>query len=426
MRSSLHLSQAVGLCVVALCAVTTRAVADDPDPDPDKAISIDDVDEDDRDHLFLRLGKSRDYLGTERHRIIDQIEAAIPSLYEPIRPFHGYTLPPGAWRVGLRTTFGHNPSDYGTDDFYSKFFEDVDVDFVRTELDIFHGFELGGIRDLTARLTIPHKTTRLEGDGHPFRIDSLVTSMDGTSDGLGDIKFTLKKKWVDQANGPLTFATMLGVIFPTAQDDEQLSSAQTLFVNGTPMAVSNRVPGNPALDIFSRKAGDQLFPRIAQPGNGSWGVRLGFGATRQFERSALHAGLVFDSLSDNDGITPGDELRYGVSYVIPPFASDHITLDLSVFGRWKGDEEFPGLIMHPVRDPATGGPIIDPATGMPQPFTTARPDFKHGNVLFASPALVYTPSPGVRLFVAPAFRIAEPRRGPSPEWLVTVGATFTF
>lgn len=389
------------------------------------APSLQAIAQDDREYQFLKLGQDKDYLRAERWRIINQIEQAIPPLYEPVRPFHGYTLPPGTFRVGLSTTIGRNPGDFGTDKFYSLFFNKVKVDFLTVDLDLFYGFEIGPIHDMTLRLNVPYKFLRHSGTGHPFRIDPMVMTMEGAGNGVGDISLTLKKKWLDQGNYLVTFSTFLGVIFPTAQDDQEFNASQTVFVNGVPMAVSANIPGNPAIDIFGRKPGDRLFPRIAQPGNGSWGARVGFGVTRQFERSALHAGAIFDILADNDGITPGNELKYGLSYVFPPLASDYLTIDLSLFGRWRGDEEFPGTIVHPERDPATGGPIMD-ANGNVVLFTTKRPDFKHGNVTFVSPSLIFIPVPNARIFISPAFRIVEPDTGPSPQWTVTGGITYTF
>lgn len=415
-RLALH---AAGLA--AVLTLHSPLAAQEPQEELDPYPSIDEIEDDEMDLRFLQIGQDRDYLRSERWRIVDQIEQAIPPLYEPVRPFHGYTLPPGAWRVGLSTTIAHNPGDFGRDSFYSLFFDDVEVDTQRTDLNISYGFETGGLRDMVLNLGIPYKFTRLNGTGHPWRIDNFEMTMDGSGEGLGDITLTLKKKWIDQANAPLNFATMTGLIFPTADDSQRFNSSQTLSVDGMsqPMA--------PPLDIFGTEPGETLLPRSLQPGNGAWGVRLGFGTTRQLERSALHGGAVFDYLFDTtDDITPGHELRYGLSYVIPPFESDHLTLDLALFGFWKGDEEFPGQVTHPVRDPGTGGPIIDPGTGMPLMVTTDRPDFEHGNATFFSPSLVFVPAPGVRFIFSPAVRVIEPNKGPSPQWMATFGFTYTF
>ncbi|MFQ5748147.1 MAG: hypothetical protein ACE5H3_01665 [Planctomycetota bacterium] len=391
-----------------------QAQEQDGEPYP----SFKDLSKEESAYEFLRLGQDKDYLKAERWRIIDQIESAIPPLYEPVRPFHGYTLPPGAWRVSTRTTLGRNPGDFGRDDFYSLFFNKVTVEFIKVHLNVLYGFEAGGVSDMVVNVDIPYNFTQISGTGHPWRLRPFNMTMDGAGNGLGDISIVLKKKWLDQGNEPVNFATMLGVILPTAQDNQQFNASQALTVGGVPMPA-------PKLNIFSRRPGGLLLPKSAQPGNGVWGLRVGFGATRQFERSAVHLGAAYDLLAKDDGITPGDELRYGASFVLPPTAGDRFTFDLSVFGFWKGDEKFPGTVTHPVRNPATGGPKVNGA-GMPVMVTTARPEFKHGNVTFVSPSLVFIPSPDTRLFISPAFRILEPLQGPSPRWMLTIGATFTF
>ncbi|MBI4613745.1 MAG: transporter [Planctomycetes bacterium] len=416
----LRTTLAVAACVF-LPAGPARAQEEEQRPP-----SYRDIPAEDEQYRFLRLGESKDYLETERKRIVDQIEQAIPPLYEPVRPFHGYTLPPGAWRVALSTSFTRNPGDFGTDDDYALFFNKVEVDTLAADLSLQYGFELGPVKDLTLDLSVPFKMQRTTGTGHPFRIKPMEMTMEGSARGLGDVSLTLKKKWFDQGNLPFTFSTMLGAIFPTADDDEEFNNSQTIFINGVPvMPVSGNVAGNPSIDVFSRNFGERLFPRKGQPGNGSWGARFGVGLTRQFDRSALHGGAIFDLLAKNDGITPGHELKYGISYVFPPTPSDQFSIDLSLFGLWKGNEKFPGLITHPIRDVATGGPVMDAAGNMLL-FTTKRPDFKHGNATFASPSLIFIPSPNTRIFISPAYRIIEPRRGPSPEWMITAGITFTF
>ena len=134
---------------------------------------------------------------------------------------------------------------------------------------------------------------------------------------------------------------------------------------------------------------------------------------------------MLDILAENHGITPGNEFKYGVSYTFPPLANDRFAIDLSVFGRWKGSEKFPGTIMHPERDPATGGPIMD-ADGNMMMFVTPRPDFEHGNATFVSPTFVLISSPNLRLILSPAIRVLQPGQGPSPRWQFSAGQTFTF
>lgn len=394
-------------------------------PDTLRPPSIRDSTLDPMDYRFLRLGVGRDYLGTERRRVVDQMEQAIPPLYEPRTPLHGYTLPPGAWRIGVAATVARNPGDFGSDGFYSLFFNNVSMDVTTVDLDILHGFEVAGIRDLVLRVNLPFRTVRATGTGHPFRIDPMVMTMEGAASGIGDLSVTVKKKWMDQGNGPVTFSTMLGAIIPTAENHEQFNASQTVTMGGMPIAVTAASPMDPIINVFGRTPTDRFLPRSAQPGNGSWGARIGVGLTRQFARSALHAGAILDLLARNDGITPGHELRYGLSYVIPPLSNDYVTLDLAVNGLLKGDEKYPGMIMHMDRDPATGGPLMDGA-GNPIMVLTKRPNFAHGNMTFLSPSLIVIPSPNLRLFLTPSLRVLEPTQGPSPRWTVSLGQTFTF
>lgn len=407
-------------------ALKQKTEAPSAEPETPAAPTLKEAEPENADYLFLKLGAKKDYLKAERWRIIDQIEQAIPPLYEPVLPLHGYTLPPGAWRVGLGLTYGHNPGDFGRDKFYSLFFDHVKIDFLKVNLDVAYGFELGNIHDLTLQVNVPYSTQRTSGTGHAFRIDPMVMTMEGAARGLGDITVTLKKKWFDQANrSPVTFSTMLGLILPTGASNRQFNASQTVFMNGMAMPVSAFVPGNPLINIFGRTPGDRRFPDPGQPGHGSWGARFGFGATRQFQRSALHAGAIYDLLADNDGVRPGNELRYGVSYTLPPLSSDRLALDFAVFGLLKSDEHFPGLIMHPERDPASGMPIMD-AGGNLVMFLTPRPAFKHGNILFFSPSVILVPRPGTRLTLTPALRVSEPNQGPSPKWTLSTAITTTF
>lgn len=376
-------------------------------------------------YRFLKLGVAKDYLGVERGRIIDQLDQAIPPLYEPRTPFHGYTLPPGAWRVGVTATRGRNPGDFGRDDFYALFFNNVQVDFTTVDLDLLHGFEVAGIHDLVLRVNLPYKISRTAGTGHPFRIDPMTMTMEGSSEGFGDLSVTLKKKWLDQANGVATISTMVGMIVPTAEDNQTFNASQTVFMGGMATPVSADRPMDPTINLFGRATTDLLQPRSAQPGNGSWGGRLGFGLSRQFERSALHVGAMLDLLARNNGIKPGHELRYGLSFVVPPLRNDYLTLDLAVTGLLKGDEHFPGTVMHPERDPVTGGPVMD-ANGNIQMFVTPRPSFAHGNITFFSPSVILLPAPNFRLFINPTVRLLQPNQGPSPAWTFAVGQTITY
>lgn len=384
------------------------------------------VDRSKDEYSFMRLGVNADYLTAERHRIVEQIQQFIPPLYEPALPFHAYTLPPGTWRVKIASNVFNNNRDFGTDDFYSFFFSDVKVRNTVITHELSYGFEVpqwGSLgRDLVLNLELPYRRTTIRGTGHPFRINNIVMDMNADVEGLGDLTVTLKKKWLDQANYGFNLASVIGVITPTGHHREQFNAAQAMSMMGmAPML-------GPPIDVFSARPGERFVPNDAQPGRGAWGGRFGLMATRQFERSALHAGVVAQVYAKTDeDIVPGDELRFGGSYVFPLFPKkDILSLDFSVFGRAKRAEEFPGTITHPERDPATGGFIMDPVTMMPVMFTTARPNFEHGTVLFFQPSMIFTPTPQTRLIASPAFRILEPDKGPSPKFMISSSMEVTF
>ncbi len=362
-----------------------------------EAIDIREVPVDDEKYRFLSLGTKKDYLMAERFRIADQIESFIPPLYEPVRPFHAYTLPPGAWRISFSGKGFRNDGDFGRDSKYAKLFRHVNVRSFESNLSIQYGFEWPGFPDATLAVNVPFRSVDVSGAGHPFRLDPLGITMDGGGQGIGDVSVILKKKWLDQGNAGFNFATFTGLILPTGKDDLDFEGTPTMsmFGLGLPLPIP--------LNLFGRGFFDTNLPPGLQPGQGAFGFRVGAAITRQFDRGALHAGVIYDALMEDDGIEPGDELKYGVSYVFPPFESDTMAIDLSLFGRYKFDSEFRGFgIMG------------------------RREDFKNGHALFFSPSFILTPDPQFRVFVSPEIRILEPNRGPSPEWALMVGMTYTF
>lgn len=360
-------------------------------------VDIREVFEDDDKYLFLKLGTRKDYLRAERFRIADQIESFIPPLYEPVRPFHAYTLPPGAWRISLGARGFRNDGDFGRDGNYAKLFRHVNVRSFTSNLSVKYGFEWSGFPDATLAVDIPFRSVDISGKGHPFRIGALGITMDGGGQGVGDISVVLKKKWFDQGNRGFNFATFTGLILPTGKDDLEFKGSPTMSMLGIGLPLP--IP----LNLFGRGFFDKRLPPALQPGQGSLGFRVGAAVTRQFERGALHAGVIADLFMDTDGITPGDEIKYGVSYVFPPYDSDTVAIDLSIFGRFKADSKFRGFgIMG------------------------RREDFKNGNVVFFSPSVILTPNPQMRFFLTPEIRISEPNRGPSPEFAFKLGMTYTF
>ncbi len=374
------------------------------------------------DFRFLNLGVRKEYIAAERGRLIDQLHTMIPPLYEPaFSPFHGYTLPPRAFRVAIDTDRFINNHDFGRDKVYARFFDNVKVENQHVNVDFFYGLD----HNHTLRLNVPFRTTDISGTGKAFRIQPMVMTMNGKGFGIGDVQFMVKRKWFDQAYKPFNFATVFGVQFPTGKHDQRFSDAQTIFMNGMAIPVS-AAAGGPKVDLFSD---DLRIPNSAQPGTGSWGAIFGVMGTRQLTwnrfRGALHGGALYKVMKDNgQGVRPGNELVFGVSYVRPPTRNEHFTFDITLFGRNKQSERFPGLITHPDAD-ENGMPIMNP-DGSLKMFTTPRPPFEHGTVVFLSPSLVVIPKPTLRLTVSPMFRVYEPNQGPTPAFRLVFGATSTF
>ncbi len=371
---------------------------------------------------FLNLGVKKNYIAAERNRLIDQLHTMIPPLYEPaFSPFHGYTLPARAFRVEISDDRFINHHDFGRDKQYALFFKNVKVENQHVNADFFYGLD----ENTTLRLNVPLRSTIISGTGKAFRIQPMVMSMNGQGFGVGDVSLMVKRKWFDQAYKPFNFATVFGVQFPTGKNDSRFNDAQTIIMNGMAMPVSSS-SGGPRVDLFSD---DLRIPNSAQPGTGAWGVLFGAMGTRQLTwnrmRGALHGGALYKAMKDTaEGVRPGNELVFGVSFVRPPTKSEHVTFDLTLLGRNKQSERFPGLITHPEAD-ANGMPIMNP-DGTLKMFTTPRPPFEHGTVMFLSPSLVVIPKPALRLTVSPMFRMYEPNQGPTPAFRLIFGATSTF
>lgn len=370
---------------------------------------------------FLNLGVRKNYIGVERNRLIDQIHTMIPPLYEPaFSPFHGYTLPPHAFRVAFNNDRFINHHDFGRDQVYARFFDNVKVENQFVNVDFLYGLTAND----TLRVVVPFNSTDISGTGKAFRIIPMVMSMNGRGFGIGDVQLMAKHKWFDQGYKRFDFATVLGVQFPTGRHDNRFDDAQTIIMNGMAMPVSAS-SGGPKVDLFSD---DLRIPNSAQPGTGSWGVLAGVMATRQLTgrfRAALHGGALYKAMKNNaQDVRPGNELTLAVSFVRPPTRSEHFTFDLTFLGRNKQSERYPGMIMHPEAD-ENGMPIMMP-NGMLKMFVTPRPPFEHGTVMFLSPSLVVIPKPSIRLTVSPMIRIHEPLQGPSPAVRLVFGATTTF
>lgn len=376
----------------------------------------------DEKFLFLNLGVKRSYLRQERSRLLDNLRTQIPPLYEPaFSPFHGYTLPQRAVRLEFRNDRFVNNGDFGRDKFYALFFDNVKVENQHVDFDLLYGLT----DDTTLRINVPFRHTNISGDGAAFRIKPMRMTMHGHAFGIGDVTLFAKHKWWDQGQHFLNLATVVGLQLPTGKNDARFDDAQTIFMQGTPMPVS-AAAGGPKVDLFSD---DLRVPNGSQPGTGAWGLNFGLMGTRQLTwnrfRGALHAGALYKWFKNtSEGVRPGNEAIFGVSFVRPPTESEKITFDLTFFGRNKQSERFPGLVTHPEAD-SNGMPIMNP-DGSLKMFTTPRPPFMHGTVLFLSPSIVIIPKAPIRITFSPLIRVYEPLQGPSPRFRLMFGISNTF
>ncbi|MFQ5670084.1 MAG: hypothetical protein ACE5HD_06135 [Acidobacteriota bacterium] len=359
---------------------------------------------------YLKMGTASSYLKRERFRLRDQILTFIPPLYQPAFLGHAYVLPPNAWRVSFTGTFlevDHNDWFKGGEPDVA--FENHRASRSRADLDIFYGMD----RDFTIRLNIPFLSSETKGPIHPAGVLNMDLFLEGTSTQMGDISVFLKKKFWDQANIGFNLAGAVGIKFPNASDDDGFD--RPLLIRD-PMGTLGVAFGGGG---FPRFADDGRLPSGLQPGTGGFGYILGLFGTRQFTRprAAAHAGLLARFLDSHDGVEPGDELRFFATYVKPVY-KDYISLELAVNGMHKDPDEYEGQFTHPVPDPVTGL-----FAGV---ATTPRPSFRKGTVLFASPSILFTPSPWLRFSVSGMFRLNEPELGPWPDSQLVLNSIITF
>lgn len=365
--------------------------------------------EDTGEDEFLQLGTKegiggRDWQDFERMRLKDQILTFIPPLYQPAFLGHAYVLPPRTFRVTTSMSFLNVDSD--------DFFKNGSEDFVHENhkvrnrtvaLDLFYGLD----HNMTLRLHVPYVTTSSEGSVHPNGVPFLDAFVEGDARDFGDISLFLKKKWLDQGNYPVGFATVAGILFPTGANDKKFDF---------PVMVMNNMANPPMLvpaggtGVFGRFSDDGRLPASLQPGTGGFGVHFGAFATRQFARfpSALHAGFLGTLLEGDDGVKPGNRLKFFTTYVKPVY-KDYLSLEFGINGMWKEDDEYSGLFMPP---------------GAMAPVP--RPSFQGGTVVFASPSIIFNPTPQIRFHISGSFRLNEPDLGPWPSQIIQAGASMTF
>ena len=375
---------------------------------------------------FLDLGVNKNYMKMERFRTKLQILTFIPPLYQPAFVGHGYVLPPNAWRVSSHVqSIRVGSSDFFKHGDIDPVHENHTIERVKYDFDLFYGLDY----DMTIRINVPIWSSLTIGSVHPAGVAPLNLFVEGSTSQIGDVSVFLKRKFFDQGNRRFNFAGVLGAILPTGSDSEKFDDRLILTNPANPNGVV-AFGGGP----FQRFSDDGKLPTTLQPGIGRIGLMFALMGTKQFNRSAFHAGSLVkinDLGAGDDDIKNGNEVFYFASYV-RPVGSDKVSLELAFNGKWKGDDQYPGTFTHPMTDDPSGFgmPIMDmnPETGemAVKMFTTPRPSFSGGWFAFVTPSIILNPYSQLRFELSTLIRVINPDLGPAPKLMVRGGITTTF
>ncbi|MFQ5652524.1 MAG: hypothetical protein ACE5IY_21540 [bacterium] len=375
---------------------------------------------------FLDFGVTRNYMKMERFRTRNQILTFIPPLYQPAFVGHGYVLPPNTWRAAFHAqSIRVESSDFFKHGDIDPVHENHTIERVKYDFDFFYGLDY----DMTLRVNVPVWSSRSYGAVHPAGVAPLNLYVEGSTVQIGDVSIFLKRKLFDQGNRWFNFAGVLGVILPTGSNSEKFDDRLILTNPANPTGVV-AFGGGP----FQRFSDDGNLPTPLQPGIGRVGLIFALMGTKQFGRSAFHAGSLVkinDLGAGADDIKNGNEVFYFASYV-KPIGSDKLSLELAFNGKWKGDDHYPGTFTHPMTDDPSGfgKPIMEmnPATGemAVKMFTTPRPSFSGGWFAFMTPGIIFNPYSQLRFELSTLIRVINPDLGPAPKLMVRGGLTTTF
>ncbi|MCP3902237.1 MAG: hypothetical protein GY715_01265 [Planctomycetes bacterium] len=349
-----------------------------------------------------------DFMRFDRDQIKNQIKTFIPPLLRPAFTQHAFVLPPGLFSVGVSHTYGTIDGDdfFRNGNVNSAVFANSEVDRNITNLDIFYGFDLNTeyLHGFTARLNIPYKNSKVSGSIHPGGVQAITAFNSASTQEVGDVGLFLKKKILDQGNGPFGLAAVGAVFFPTGKNDEKFGDNGVIRFE-TPMGTSN--------GIFGRFSDDGRLPSTLQPGTGDFSFLAGLFLTRQFDsndflgRSALHLGVTHRFMPEEDGIDYGDTTTFFTSFVKPIY-KDYLSLDLT-------------YVLNHHQDDSYAGQFMDPALGL-----INRPAFSGGTSGYIAPSLIFSPDPQIRMTLSTLFRIQDPDLGPAPDPVVRLGIDVTF
>lgn len=373
------------------------------------------------DNAYLALGTQDSYVKAQRFTLQDQIQSFIPPNYEPAFTESAFVLPPGTVRVGaaLREVGVLNADDISGQRQMDMQFTELNINRRFLDFDLFFGLD----NNFTVRVNVPFLNANLRATAHPNFLPPVAAFIGGGYSTIGDVGVFVKKKIVDQGNFPVGIAAVGAIRLPTGSNEEKHAPRATARIMGMdtllPLpAVDNKgniIPGT-VDGTFRFFSNDGRLPAPLQPGLGTVGGSFGLFVTRQFDdsfllgRSAFHTGGLYEIRPEADGIDPGNFLTAFATFVKPVY-HDQVSLDFTYLLQHQDEDRYAGKILVPTM---SGMMIVD------------RPSFSGGTTQFLAGSVIVVPNPLFRITLSGLARVSKPELGPSPDYVVRLGLTYTF
>ena len=367
---------------------------------------------------FLNLGVDEDFTKLERGLIKEQVKNFIPPLLVPAIGGHAYVLPPGLFNFSTSFKFVNvDEDDWAGDPDNIHKENQVQRRFLTSSLK--YGFDLNKkyFHSFTAVVNLTYESSVNRG---PVRLPDVGNNAKsvyntGTSEGLQDLNIMIKKKIWDQGNKPIGWAVAAGVYLPTG------NSSMKAGDNGI-ISVKDETTGTVTKPTFKRFTDTGELPAGRQLGFGDFSYKIASFWTRQFlpgdmpsflegtkfDRMAVHWGMAYRFNPEHEGVDPGDTATFFGSMVVPVY-KDYLSAQVSTINKWQENDSYDGDFKFPNKSAAA-----------------PRPDFRGGWLNLIGPSLIYSPDPLVRFTATYLHRVKAPSLGPSPSYVVNLGAAITF
>ena len=367
---------------------------------------------------FLNLGVDEDFTKLERGLIKEQVKNFIPPLLVPAIGGHAYVLPPGLFNFSTSFKFVNvDEDDWAGDPDNIHRENQVQRRFLTSSLK--YGFDLNKkyFHSFTAVINLTYESSVNRG---PVRLPDVGNNAKsvyntGTSEGLQDLNIMIKKKIWDQGNKPIGWAVAAGVYLPTG------NSSMKAGDNGI-ISVKDETTGTVTKPTFKRFTDTGELPAGRQLGFGDFSYKIASFWTRQFlpgdmpsflegtkfDRMAVHWGMAYRFNPEHEGVDPGDTATFFGSMVVPVY-KDYLSAQVSTINKWQENDSYDGDFKFPNKSAAA-----------------PRPDFRGGWLNLIGPSLIYSPDPFVRFTATYLHRVKAPSLGPSPSYVVNLGAAITF